>query len=233
MWVILPSSSVPGAASLLTALLPHQLHGSVSPALVSGLAPILPLCNPLGMFWESDFFFKLRTKRRKLHHVKKFSCYFLFPPGVPRVLSGAQTSPKEHWGRGRGERYEQILQSPGTCGQVQGSRRKEGKVWHGLQKEEDRPGQVPWSHTQHWNPCPGLAPWLWACKAGCEALHRGVSLSIKLQETVHEPPGAHILTSSSSSFTSAFALLAGILKQVQKPLKDSVFPSILPGPPPD
>lgn len=52
------------------------------------LAPIPPLPNPLGMFWESDFF-KLRTKRRKLHHVKKFSCYFLFPPGVPRVLSGA------------------------------------------------------------------------------------------------------------------------------------------------
>lgn len=33
---------------------------------------------------------------------------------------------------------------------------------------------------------------------------------------------AHVLTSSSSSFTSAFALLAGILRQVQKPLKDSL-----------
>ena len=107
------------------------------------------------------------------------------------------------------------------------------KVWHGLQKEDDRPGQVPWSHTQHWNPCPGLAPRLWACKAGCEALHRGVSLSIKLQETAHELPGAHVLTSCSSSFTSAFTLLAGILRQVQKPLEDSVFPSVLPGPPPD
>lgn len=85
------------------------------------------------------------------------------PVWGPGLHLGLQPAPGEHRRKASSGRCDQNLQSPGSLGQVQRDAGKEAEVGKVFRKGENQ-GHVSESHTQHWSPCPGLAPYLSACR---------------------------------------------------------------------